>query len=188
MNNVIEKNELIESSTEIEKMIYEIRGIQVIFDSDLAKLYGTETKRINEAVRRNIQRFPDNFCFQLTEEEVIICSRPQNATLNKNGNKRGHNLKYLPYVFAEQGVAMLSSILHTETAIKTSIQIINAFVEMRKYISTSLIEQKHINNLVLEHEDRLRLVETTFSNFKEKNNHIFFEGQIYDAYSIMLDI
>ena len=168
MNNVIEKNELIESSTEIEKMIYEIRGIQVIFDSDLAKLYGTETKRINEAVRRNIQRFPDNFCFQLTEEEVIICSRPQNATLNKNGNKRWNNLKYLPYVFAEQGVAMLSSILHTETAINTSIKIINAFVEMRKYISTSLIEQKHINNLVLEHEERLKLVENTFSNFKEK--------------------
>ena len=83
---------------------------------------------------------------------------------------------------------MLSSILHTETAINTSIQIINAFVEMRKYLSASLIEQKHINNLVLEHEERLKLVENTFFNFKEKNNHIFFEGQIYDAYSIIIDI
>ena len=183
MNEVIEKETI-----KIENMIYEIRGVQVIFDSDLAKLYGTETKRINEAVRRNFQRFPLNFCFQVSEQELLKCSRSQIATLNKNGNKRGNNIKYLPQVFTEQGIAMLSSVLHTQTAINTSIQIINAFVEMRKYISTSLIERKHIDNLVFEHEERLKLVEETLSKFKEKNNHIFFEGQIYDAYSIMIDI
>ena len=112
----------------------------MVATTDLAKLYGTETKRINEAVKRNTQRFPYNFCFQITEEELRVCSRSQIATLNKNGNKRGNNIKYLPHVFTEQGVAMLSSILHTKTAIDASIQIINAFVEMRRYISTSLIE------------------------------------------------
>ena len=83
---------------------------------------------------------------------------------------------------------MLSSVLHTETAINTSIQIINAFVAMRKYVSSSLTNQKHINNMVLEHDERLKIVESTFSKFQEKNNHIFFDGQIYDAYSIMIDI
>ena len=183
MYEVIEKE-----SVKIEDMIYEINGKQVIFDSDLAKLYGTETKRINEAVRRNAKRFPYYFCFQVTEDELLNCSRSQFATLNKNGNRRGNNIKYLPYVFTEQGVAMLSSVLHTETAINTSIQIINAFTAMRKYISFSLNNQKYINNLVLEHEKRLKLVESTFSKFQEKNNHIFFDGQIYDAYSIMIDI
>ena len=183
MYEVIEKENI-----KIEDMIYEINGKQVIFDSDLARLYGTETKRINEAVRRNIKRFPYNFCFQVTENELSKCSRSQFATLNKNGNKRGNNIKYLPYVFTEQGVAMLSSVLHTETAINTSIQIINAFIAMRKYISSSLCNQNHINNMVLDHEERLKIVESTFSKFQEKNNHIFFDGQIYDAYSIMIDI
>jgi hypothetical protein len=96
--------------------------------------------------------------------------------------------RYNPYAFTEQGVAMLSGILHSKVAVDTSIRIIDAFVSMRKYISSSLIEQRYINNLVLEHEERLKLVESTFSNFKEKNNHLFFEGQIYDAYSLLLNI
>ena len=150
----------------------------MVTTSDLAKLYGTETKRINEAVKRNSERFPSEFCFQITENELKNCLRSQIATLNKKSNKRGSNIKYLPQVFTEQGIAMLSSVLHTKIAINTSIQIINAFVNMRKYISTNLIEQKHFNSLVLEHEERLKLVEETLSNFKEKNNHIFFEGGI----------
>lgn len=94
----------------------------------------------------------------------------------------------LPYVFTEQGVAMLSSILRTDTAAKVSINIMRAFVEMRKYISNNLIEQKYINELVLKDNKRINLLEQTFNNFKEKNNHIFFEGQIYDAYSLLIDI
>ena len=93
-----------------------------------------------------------------------------------------------PRVFTEQGVAMLATILKSKVAVNVSINIMDAFVLMRKYISSSLIEQKYINNLVLEHEERLKIVENTFTNFKEKNNHLFFEGQIYDAYSLLIDI
>ena len=183
MNNIVLSDKL-----KIEDMIYEIRGKQVIFDSDLAKLYGTMTKRINEAVKRNLERFPIDFCFQINEKELNNCSRTQIATLNKKGNKRGNNVKYYPYVFTEQGVAMLSCVLHTETAINTSTQIINAFVTMRKYISSNLVEQRYINDLVLKDSKRIDLIESTLSEFKEINNHLFFEGQIYDAYSLLIDI
>lgn len=101
---------------------------------------------------------------------------------------RGHNVKYLPYVFTEQGVAMLATILRTPVAEEVSIKIMDAFVEMRQYISTSLLEQKYINDLVLKDSKRIDLLEDAFSSFNEKNNHIFFEGQIYDAYSLMLSI
>lgn len=94
----------------------------------------------------------------------------------------------MPRVFTEQGIAMLATILKSKVATKVSINIMDAFVLMRKYISSSLIEQKYINNLVLEHEERLKLVENIFSSFKEKHNHLFFKGQIYDAYSLLLDI
>ena len=140
---------MLEEKLDIKNMIYEIRGKQVMFDFDLAKLYQCKngTKTINLAVKRNIDRFPNDFYFQLTIEE---CSRFQFETLN---NTRGHNIKYLPYVFTEQGVAMLSSILRTNIASSISINIMRAFVEMRKYISSNLLEQKYINNLVLEHDN-----------------------------------
>ena len=184
MNSIILKEQV-----KIENMIYEIRGKQVMLSSDVAKLYQVETKRINEVIKRNINRFPDTFCFQLTSDEVdILFSRSQIATLNKSNNLRGYNIKYLPYVLTEQGIMMLSGLLKSDIAVKVNIQIIDAFVKIRKYISSSLIEQKYINNLVMEHEERLKLVEKTFSNFKEKNNHLFFKGQIYDAYSLLIDI
>ena len=182
MNNILLNEEL-----KIENMIYEIRGKQVMLDSDLARLYEcvNGTKDINKAVKRNIERFPESFMFQLTTEEYNNL-RFQIGTSRLDNNYGGR--RYNPYVFTEQGVAMLSSVLHSEIAIKMSVQIINACVIMRKYISNNLIEQRYINNLVLEHEERLKLVENTFSNFKEKNNHLFFEGQIYDAYSLLKDI
>ena len=125
MNDIIKKEEIV-----IEKLIYEIRGKQVMLDSDLAKLYECTngTKDINKAVKRNIERFPEHFMFQLTNTEYKFL-RFQFGTSKMNGARR-----YNPYVFTEQGVAMLSSILHSDTAIKMSIQIINAFVVMRKYI------------------------------------------------------
>ena len=181
MNEVIVKDEVV-----IENLIYEIRGVQVILDSDLARLYEcvNGTKDINKAVRRNIERFPDNFMFQLTDEEYDNL-RFQSGTSKVRGGRR-----YNPYVFTEQGVAMLSSVLHSEVAIKMSIQIINAFVIMRKYISNNLIEQRYINNLVLEHDSEIKLLKESFGKIEEKRkiNEIYFNGQIYDAYSKIQDI
>ncbi|MBQ3307280.1 MAG: ORF6N domain-containing protein [Bacilli bacterium] len=182
MNNII-----LTEKVRIEDMIYEVRGVQVMLDSDIAKLYQVETKRINEAVKNNLEKFPERFSWILTENEWIFL-RPKISTLENNLPGKGHHRKYLPRVFTEQGVAMLATILKSKVATKVSINIMDAFVLMRKYISSSLIEQKYINNLVLEHEERLKIVENTFSNFKEKNNHLFFKGQIYDAYSLLLDI
>ena len=184
MNNIILKDKI-----KIENMIYEVRGVQVMLSSDVAKLYQVETRRINEVIKRNINRFPDSFCFQLTNDEVDKLSlRSQFATLNKNNNLRGQHYKYLPYVLTEQGIMMLSGLLKSDIAVEVNIQIIDAFVKMRNYLSSSLMEQRYINNLVLEHEEKLKLVDEALSNFKEKNNHLFFDGQIYDAYSLLLDI
>ena len=156
---------------------------------DVAKLYQVETKALNQTIKRNIKRFPNKFCFQLNNHEIDELSlRSQFVTLNKSNNLRGQHFKYLPYVLTEPGIMMLSGLLRSDIAVKVNIQIIDAFVKLRKYVSTSLIEQKYINNLVLENSRKINLIEETLSNFKENNNHIFFEGQIYDSYSIMLDI
>ncbi|MCM1370543.1 MAG: ORF6N domain-containing protein [Clostridium sp.] len=170
----------------IEDMIYEVRGKQVMLDSDLAKLYACSTGNLNRARTRNIKRFPLDFCFQLTREEFINLkcqsgiSKIDMRSINRN----------LPYVYTEQGIAMLSTVLHSDISIEMSISIMNAFVSMRKYISNNLIEQKYINNLVLNHDKKINLIEETFSKFEEKIkiNFIFFEGQIYDAYSLLIDI
>ena len=171
----------------IENMIYEIRGREVILDSDLAKLYGVETKRINEAVRRNKNKFPERLCFRLTEHEILIISRSQIATLK---NVRGQHRKYLPTVFTEQGIYMLATILKSKIATDTTIAIMDAFVLMKKYISNDLVEQKYVNKLVYNLDDRVSLLEASFSeiNNKEKVNPLFFEGQIYDAYSLLRNI
>ena len=185
MNELITKEKPI-----IESMIYEIRGKQVMLDSDLAQLYqcSNKTKSINLAVKRNINRFPSDFYFQLTKEETEkIHSRFQNETLK---TKQGYNTKYLPYVFTEEGVAMLASVLHTKVAEEASVQIMRAFVRMKTYMSSNLIEQKHINNLVLEDHSKIKQLETYFHKFEEKKetNEIYFNGKIYDAYSIIIDI
>ena len=188
MNNVIIKNDV-----KIENMIYEIRGKHVMLDSDLARLYGCKngTKSLNLAVKRHINRFPERFMFQLTKEEYSsIYSRFQFETLNKNNQKQGLNIKYLPYVFTEQGVAMLSAILKTDVAEEISIKIMDAFVAMKKIINTSLIEQKYFNELTIKNTEDIKLLQESFNklNTKESNNHIFYEGQIYDSYSLVIDI
>ena len=179
MNDIIQE-------LNIENMIYEIRGKQVMLDSDLAKLYqcSNGTKDINKAVKRHLDRFPDDFYFQLTIEEIDNCSRFQSGTLNSG---RGNNIKYLPYVFTEQGVAMLATILRTSVASEVSIKIMRAFVAMRRYIYSNSLEQKYINNLVMKHEDQLN---TIFDYFESKDpvNDIYITGQVYDAYSRILDI
>ena len=176
MNNLIEKENI-----EIKNMIYEIRGKQVMLDSDLAKLYHVETKRINEAVKNNMEKFPERFSFILTNEEAMnLRSKISTSSLNNHGGNR-----YASRVFTEQGVAMPATILKSKVAIQVSIRIMDAFVAMRKYISSDLIEH---NKMLINHENRLTLLENTFDSFRDKNNHIFFEGQIYDAYSLMVKI
>ena len=115
----------------IEPLIKVIRGQQVMLDRDLATLYGVETKRLNEQVKRNIKRFPEDFMFQLTKDE---CLRSQIATLNEG---RGQHLKYMPYVFTENGVAMLSSVLRSDTAIEVNIRIMRAFTSMRHFLQNN---------------------------------------------------
>ena len=178
MNEIVEVNK----TEKIKSMIYEIRGKQVILDSDLAKLYDVETKRINEAVKNNIDRFPESFMFRITEKEYN--SLKSIISTSKGGSRKGHN------VFTEQGVAMLSAILKSPTAIKTSIAIINTFVAMRKFISASLLEQIYIKDLVLEHDYDIKLLKESFSKLEEKRkvNEIYYNGQIYDAYYKILEI
>ena len=159
-------NEIVElENIKIEDMIYEIRGVQVMLSQDVAKLYQVETKVLNQTIKRNINRFPDKFCFQLTNEEIdILSSRSQFVTLNKSNNLRGYNIKYLPYVLTEQGIMMLSGLLKSDIAVKVNIQIIDAFVKMRRYFSNSIINN---NEILINHENRLLILENTLDNFKE---------------------
>ena len=181
MNKIV-----VSDNIKIENMIYEIRGKNVMLDSDLAMLFGYETKQLNRQVLRNINRFPENYCFQITDTEYISL-RCQNGTL-KNG--RGEHRKYLPYVFTEYGITMLAGILKSELAIKMSLRIVDIFITMKNYITTSLIEQKYFNELTIKNTEDIKLLQESFDklNTKESNNHIFYEGQIYDAYSLLIDI
>ena len=179
-------NEIIIKDKKIENMIFEVRGVQVMLSSDVAILYQIETRILNQVIKRNIDRFPSTFCFQLTDEEIDRLSlRSQFATLNKSNNLRGQHYKYLPYVLTEQGIMMLSGLLKSDIAVKVNIQIIDAFVKMRRYFANNF----NTNELLLNHENRIQLLENTLDSFKEqKIKKIFFEGQIYDAYSILIDI
>ena len=158
-------------------MIYEIRGKQVMLDSDLARLYCVETKVFMQSVKRNIERFPINFMFQLTDEEYIVL-RSQFVTSKGRGGRR-----YNPYVFTEQGIAMLSSVLHTDKAIKTSIQIINAFVAMGHYLNNTEYRLTNIETKVLEHDNSIKLIQELFKEEKE-----YYFDKEYDAYSKIIDI
>ena len=179
MNNI-----MVSDNIKIENMIYEIRGKQVMLDSDLADLYGCKngTKEINQAVKNNIEKFPKRYCFRITEKEYS--SLKSKILTSKGGSRKGHT------VFTEQGVYMLATILKGKLATYITIAIMDAFVAMKSIINTSLIEQKYINSLVLEHDNEIKLLQESFDklNTKESNNHIFYEGQIYDAYSLLIDI
>ncbi len=179
-------NNIVLNEQKITNMIYEIRGKQVMLDSDLAKLYNVETKRINEAVKNNLKKFPERFSFYITLEELNeLRSKISTSSLNYHGGRR-----YKARVFTEQGVAMLATILKSDTATKVSLAIMDAFVLMRKYISNNLIEQKYINNQVLKNTEDIKILQESFQQFEEKKitNEIYFNGQIYDAYSKLLDI
>ena len=172
----------------IQSHIYTIRNQQVMVDADLAKLYGVETKQLNRAVSRNLDRFPERFRFQLSKEEHEELLRFQNGTFKENLNEeqRGRHRKYLPYVFTEQGVSMLSAVLRSSIAIEVSIKIIDSFVEMRKFVTqNALLFQKIdiIEKKQQKTDERLEQVLNAIEsgNVKPKQG-IFFDGQIFDAY------
>ena len=188
---------------QIEDLIHVIRGKQVMLDRDLARLYGVETKRLNQQVQRNIERFPEDFIFQLTKEEAEL-SRSQNATSNDNSsrsqnatlNGRGHNIKHLPYAFTENGVAMLSSVLRTPLAISTNIQIMRAFTASRHFWASNsqmyqrleVIEHTQLS-LVAHQEETDQKLEEVFRRLDngeaKPTQGLFFNGQIYDSYAFV---
>lgn len=177
----------------IEPLIKVIRGQQVMLDKDLAILYGVEAKVLNQAVKRNVERFPNDFRFQLTKEE---CLRSQIVTLNE---KQGKHLKYMPYAFTEQGVAMLSSVLRSQTAIEVNIQIMRAFVSMRHFMVNnasvfSRLETIEYHQLEMQQhqQESDKRIEEVFRRLDEGNakpkQGVFYNGQVYDAYTFVSDL
>ena len=169
----------------IESKIYTINGKQVMLDEDLAGLYGVETRVLNQAVKRNSERFPQSFCFQLTEIDLENL-RSQIVTSSWGGRRT------LPYAFTEQGVAMLSAVLKSETAVKMSIQIINAFVAMRRFILSNAQVFQRIDNLELKQtqtDKKLsQVLDVIESRDVQPKQGIFYDGQVFDAYVFINDL
>ena len=173
----------------IRSRIFTARGTQVMLDRDLAELYGVEVGQLNRQVKRNIERFPEDFMFQLTHED---CSRCQIGILNGG---RGSNIKYLPYVFTENGIAMLSSVLRSPRAIAANIQIMRAFTAMRKALASlapllSRIEATERRQMKQEdaqarNEERFKLILDAMQDKKFPPQKVFFDGQVYDAFEQM---
>ncbi len=193
MDNEIKTVESAEIQTDtrpIRDIIYFVRGQQVLLDSDLAALYKVDTKVFNQAVKRNIERFPAKFRFQLTQEEYDSL-RSQILTSKKGRGGR----RYMPYVFTEQGVAMLSAVLRSDTAIQVSIQIINAFVEMRRFIASNATLFERISAVELKQleyqkqtDEKSDKVFEYIDDHAESEQKIFFDGQIYDALELLISL
>ena len=197
-------NELIIDNQTIQDRIYTIRGVQIMLDEDLAVLYGVETKNLNKAVNRNMDRFPQKFRFQLTQEEydnlkfqigtssLNASLRSQFVTLEKQHGGR----RYLPYVFTEQGVSMLSAVLRSKTAIEVSIKIIDSFVNMRKFLSQNAslftridsIEKRQISYEIKNDTKVDAILNAIEEKGTPQKQHIFYDGQIFDAYLFVSDI
>lgn len=176
------------SNEEIKNLIYIVRGKQVMLDSDVARLFGYQTKDLNRNVKNNIERFPEYYCFQLTEEEYKSL-RCKNFTLNKSG--RGQHRKYMPYVFTEHGITMLAGLLKSNIAINISIKIVNTFIEMRKFLIQNGQVFDRISTLEykqLENEKNFDKIFNMLQNKDDVKQKIFFEGQIWDSYSLIIDI
>lgn len=176
-------------TNDIKSLIYIVRGQQVMLDSDLAMLYQVETKVFNQAVSRNIERFPENFRFQLTKEEFDVL-RSQIETSNGRGGRR-----YRPYMFTEQGIAMLSGVLRSDIAVQVSIRIMNTFVEMRRFIANNELLFEKISDIELKQLEYQKSTDEKFDkvfryieDHAESEQKIFFDGQIYDAFSLITSI
>jgi len=176
----------------IARQILVIRDKQVMLDRDLATLYGVETKVLNQAVKRNQERFPERNCFQLTRDELPNPSKSQIVTLNVSGNKRGSNVKKLPFAFTEQGVAMLASVLRSETAVRISLQIMDAFVAMRHFMMQNggfINRLSNVEAKILEQDSHLIDHDRKFDELFEamdrgelKSKGLFYNNQEFDAY------
>ena len=180
------ENELMKFE-EIQSRIYTIHGVQVMLDQDLAEFYGVETRVLNQAVKRNIERFPAGFMFQLAEGEIgDLISQSVMSSSGHGGRRR------LPYVFTEQGVAMLAGVLRSDTAIKMSIQIINAFVAMRRFIATNAQIFQRLDTLEIKQIDTDKKIDIVLNAIEVKEiqpkQGIFFDGQIFDAYQFVSDL
>lgn len=183
-----DKNLVIVDNREIQNMIYTIRGKQVMVDSDLATLYQVTTKRLNEQVRRNKNRFPSEFMFRLTAEEYEYL-RSQNATSSEENAHGGR--RYMPYVFTEQGIAMLSAVLKSDVAVEVSIKIMNSFVEVRRFLLSNKEMFARLDRVELKQLETDKKLEEVFNyiatNTEVKQN-VFFDGQIYDAFSFIVEL
>ena len=181
------RKKILEKVTEIQDQIFTFRGVQVMIDRDLATLYQVETRVLNQAVKRNIRRFPSVFMFQLTEEELKIW-----ISQIVISNKETMGIRNMPYVFTEQGVSMLSAVLKSDTAIDISIQIMNAFVEMRKFISTNAGVFQRLENVEQKQIATDKKFEQIFKALESKsappNQGIFYDGQVFDAYVFVSDL
>ena len=195
-------NELITTDEEnIKNKIFTIRGLQVMLDRDLAELYEVETKVFNQAVKRNENRFPDDFRFQLSEAEhqhlrsQIVTSSEQNSLRSQSvtlKSNRGKHTKYLPYVFTEQGVSMLSAVLKSDIAVDISVKIIRSFVNMRKLISNNALIFQRLETLEQKQFTNDEKFNKLFEAIEEKSikptQGIFYDGEVYDAYLFVSDL
>ena len=185
-NKLAIQNEL--TNEDIKNLIYTIRGKQVMLDSDVARLFEYATKDLNRNVKNNIERFPEYYCFQLTDEEYKSL-RCKIFTLNENG--RGQHRKYLPYVFTEYGITMLAGLLKSQVAVNVSIKIVNSFIEMRKFLASNGQVFERLTNVEYQLQEHNKKFDEVFNQLQLGENikqRIFFDGQIYDAYSIIIDI
>ncbi len=183
----MESKEILINRSELEKRIFTIRGKQVMIDSHLSELFKVEVKVLNQGVKRNLDRFPNSFRFQLTKHEFEILRSQIVTSSMEHGGRR-----YFPFVYTEQEVAMLSAILRSDIAIKTSIQIMEAFVEMRKIISENSLFDQRLNKLERNQIDSEIKFEEIFKALENKNlkpdKGIFFDGEIFDAYTFVSEI
>jgi ribosomal protein S19 len=180
------ENEMIKFE-EIQSRIYTIHDVQVMLDEDLAKFYGVETRVLNQAVKRNINRFPESYMFQLAEDETDDLISQYVISSSGHGGRRK-----LPYVFTEQGVAMLAGVLRSDTAIKMSIQIINAFVAMRRFITTNAHIFQRLDTLEIKQINTDKKIDAVLNAIERKEiqpkQGIFFDDQIFDAYKFVADL
>lgn len=188
---VVTNCDQLSETIDIQPMIKVIRGQQVMLDSDLSALYGVETRRLNEQVKRNIERFPDDFMFQLRKEELDNLMS-QNATSSWGGTRK------LPYAFTEQGIAMLSSVLKSQTAVEVNIRIMRSFITMRRFIATNAQLFQRLETIEYHQLEMKQHQEVTDRRIDEVFKHldadippmqgIFYDGQVFDAYRFVSDL
>lgn len=195
---IVENNTSVVTKEKIQQLIYVVRGKQVMLDSNLADLYQVETGNLNKAMKRNQKRFPEEFCFQLTKEEYenLIFQNGSSSEKEHGGRRK------LPYVYTEQGIAMLSAVLRSDIAIQVSIQIMKTFVELRKYLSHNALLLEKMNSLEIRQieserkflefeqktEKKLEEVFDYIAEHEESNQRIFYDGQIFDAFSLLVSL